>query len=130
MSQHPEPNSRLVLFAHGSADPRWRATCERIARQVAHSLGESRVALAYMQMAEPTLMTVAAAAARDGVGHLKVLPLFFSAGGHVASDLPRLVADVRLDLPELSVDLLSPVGEDERFAELVVALGREGLGDA
>ncbi len=122
------PNRRLVLFAHGSRDRRWLQTCERIARRVAESLGEESTALAYLQMAEPTLDRVAAAAAREGVARLVLLPLFFSAGGHVAHDVPDVVAAVRRRHPALEVEVLAPVGEDERFIELVVALSREGIG--
>ena len=46
---------RLVLFAHGSPDPRWRAPFERLADEVAAEAGRERVRLAYMESAEPTL---------------------------------------------------------------------------
>lgn len=121
------PRRRLVLFAHGSRDRHWLETCERIARRVGDSLGEDAVALAYMQMAEPTLDQVVARAARDGVNRLTVLPLFFSAGGHVAKDIPRIVAAARRSHPDFQIDVREPVGEDDRFAELVVALSEESL---
>ncbi len=63
---------RLVLFAHGSPDPRWRAPFERLADEVAAEAGRERVRLAYMESAEPTLfealreIAVDAATGREG----------------------------------------------------------------
>ena len=128
MREDREMSSRvLVLFAHGSADERWRATCEGLASQVAASLGEGRVRVAYLQMAEPTLESVAAELERTGCETVVILPLFFSAGGHVAKDVPRVVDLVRSRHPSLSLEVLPPVGEDERFSGLVTQLSKEAL---
>jgi hypothetical protein len=45
----------LVLLAHGSKDPRWRAPFERIAQELQKKLGKQRVRLAYMEFVGPTL---------------------------------------------------------------------------
>ena len=115
---------RIVLFAHGSADPRWRAPFEALLRRLRTEMGEGAVDLAYMEFAAPTLQDVAERARREGVSTLRLLPLFLAAGGHVARDIPVQAEEVRRR-HGLQVEILPPVGEDPRFAALVEAIARE-----
>ncbi len=117
--------SRLVLFAHGSRDARWRRPFEKLAKDLAHTLGEERVRLAYMEFVGPTLLEVAEEAARQGVYHLRLLPLFFSAGAHVAEDIPAQVAEAAGQYPQLQIKVLPPVGEHPRLAALLREIATE-----
>src|SRR5512139_2718070 len=116
---------RLVLFAHGSRDPRWRAPFERLAADLAAELGPDRVRLAYMEFVGPTLAEVAAEDARDGVARLRLMPLFLSAGAHVAQDIPQQVGAARQAHPALRIEVMGPVGEHPRFVALVRELARD-----
>ena len=117
---------QLVLFAHGSKDPRWRAPFLDLVGNLRRDLGEDRVSLAFMEYAEPTLLDVAREAHDKGVGTLRVLPLFLAGGAHVAKDIPEQVAQVKKSFPEMSVEVMTPVGEDPRFVELLGRIAREG----
>ena len=117
-------SARLVLFAHGSIDPRWRAPFEKLLADLRESLGADAVRLAYMEFARPSLEDVAAEAVRDGVSKLRVLPLFMAAGAHVATDIPAQAQRARSR--GLDVEVLPPIGEHPRF----VALLRELAADA
>jgi sirohydrochlorin cobaltochelatase len=115
----------LVLMAHGSRDPRWRAPFEELVEKLRDELGEGRVALAYMEFASPTLMDVAGRAVRNGITSLRILPLFLAAGAHVDRDIPSQVESLRAQYGQLHVELLPPVGEDPRFARLLLQIARE-----
>jgi sirohydrochlorin cobaltochelatase len=119
---------RLVLFAHGSRDPRWRAPFERLAADLAAELGPDRVRLAYMEFVGPTLADVAADAAREGVICLRVLPLFLAAGAHVATDIPEQSGAARRAHPGLRIEVLDPIGEHPRFVALARELARDAAG--
>ncbi len=119
--------TRLVLFAHGSMDPRWRAPFEDLDRALAAELGRDRVTLAYMEFVGPTLLDAASNAARDQVQILRVLPLFLSAGAHVAMDIPEQATQARWQFPQLNVEVLPPIGEDPRFVTLLKVVARESL---
>jgi sirohydrochlorin cobaltochelatase len=121
-------STTLILFAHGSGDPRWRQPFERLEAEVARRVGGDRVRLAYMEFARPTLDEVAAEAARRGVLRLRLLPLFLSAGGHVATDVPALVADVIHRHPQLQIEVLPPAGEDPRLMALLEDIAEEAAG--
>jgi sirohydrochlorin cobaltochelatase len=111
----------LILVAHGSRDPRWRASVELMTEAVAARLGPGKVALAYMDLTPPTLMDVASQAARAGARRVQVLPLFLAAEGHVERDVGPLVEQVRKAWRALEVELLPPLG---RQPEIQDALAR------
>jgi len=119
------PRSQLILFAHGSRDPRWRAPFLDLLENLRAELGRAGVSLAFMEFAEPTLMDVARDARGEGVEHLRLLPLFLAGGAHVAKDIPEQVAAVEKACPGLKVEVLDPVGEDPRFVELIARIARE-----
>ena len=86
-------SERLVLLTHGSADPRWKQPFERLTRGLQRRLGQSAVRLAFLQLAEPSLMDVVAEAARDGVTPGQGAAACFSRSGtHVKRRIfpPRL----------------------------------------
>jgi sirohydrochlorin cobaltochelatase len=120
-------DTRLILFAHGSSDPRWRRPFEELLHEVEQDLGAARVRLAYMEFASPTLLDVAAEAARERVSRLRLLPLFMAAGGHVDRDIPVLLAEVQERHPSLAVEVLPPVGSDPRFRSLLRQLASEAF---
>ena len=115
----------LILFAHGSKDPRWRSTFERLEADLQRDLGRESVRLAYMEFAEPSLEEVASGAVERGVHSVRILPLFLAGGAHLSTDLPEQVAAVEKAHPDLKVEVLPPIGEHPRFAELIQALARE-----
>ncbi len=119
----------LVLFAHGSRDPRWRAPFERLLGAVADRAGRQRVGLAFMEFCTPTLTEVAMAAVARGVTRIRLLPLFLAGGAHVAQDIPGIVAAVRAEHPGLTVEVLPPVGEDPRFIALLEEIARSHAED-
>lgn len=116
----------LVLIAHGSRDPRWRESFERLYATVRRTTSKS-VKLAYMESINPTLLEVAAACDRDGVIELRVLPLFIASGAHVRSDIPQLADEVRRQFPHMRVSILNPVGEDPRMFSLLCEIIREKI---
>jgi sirohydrochlorin cobaltochelatase len=118
---------RLVLFAHGSSDPRWRAPFERLYRELQQELGREHVALAYMEFVSPTLREVAERALKEEVTTLVLLPLFMAAGGHVAADIPKQIQEIQACNCSLHVEVLPPIGEDARVQSLLKTIATEAL---
>ena len=111
-------DSRLVIFAHGSADSRWRLPFEELTASLSERHGADKVRLAYMEFAHPSLAEVAREAARDGKSRLRVLTLFLAAGGHMSEDIPLQVPAVQMSFPQVRIKLLQPIGEHPRVKEL------------
>ncbi len=115
----------LVLLAHGSKDPRWRAPFERLSGELQAGLGQGKVRLAYMEFTGPTLMDVACECVGQMTLQLRILPLFMAVGAHLATDIPEQVAAVRGQFPQITVKVLPPVGEDPRLLALVEQIAFE-----
>jgi len=85
------------------------------------------VSLAYMEFLEPILMDVARECVGQQILHLKILPLFFSIGAHLAIDVPEQVNQAKTQFPQLEVEVLSPIGEDPRLTGLIQQIVMETL---
>ena len=110
----------LILIAHGSHSPEWRASVEHVVQEVQSKLGErNTVRLAYMDCTPPTLLNVATEAVRVGISHIRVLPLFLANEGHVERDVRPLVDQARRAHPHLDVGLLPAMGQHPAFVKLL-----------
>lgn len=117
----------LVLLAHGSKDPQWRVPFERIVDAVQGQSGKTKVRLAYMEFIGQTLMDVARECVAQQISHLRILPLFWSIGAHLATDVPEQLSQAKAQFPQLEVELLAPVGEDPRLTRLIQQIVIETL---
>ncbi len=109
----------LILIAHGSPNPRWRASVEKLTDSLQADLGPGTVRLAYMEGDPPTLMDVASDAVREGTSHIRVLPLFLTTEGHVDRNIRPLVDEVRHAFGDVDIELLPPVGQHPLFQKLL-----------
>ena len=114
----------LLLFAHGARDPRWAKPFEAVADRVRTASPSIQVALAYLELMEPTLDDAAERLIGEGCGSVDVVPLFLGAGGHVRNDLPALMARLARRHPEVQLHLHPAVGETD---EVVDAMARAAL---
>ena len=117
----------LILLAHGSPDPRWRAPFETLAEAIGREQGAGRVKLAYMEFSSPTLADAARQARQEGFIVLRILPLFMAAGAHVDRNIPALADALKKDFPELTVEILSAAGEHPRVRAALQEIARESL---
>jgi sirohydrochlorin cobaltochelatase len=101
----------LILFAHGARDPRWAEPLTRLAHIVQAQRPGVVVELAFLELMQPDLPSVLDRLASDGHARVNLLPVFWSAGGHVLRDLPELVAASRLRHPGLNVAVLPVLSE-------------------
>lgn len=112
-------DSRLVIFAHGSPDIRWRLPFEELTASLTERHGADKVRLAYTEFAHPSLADIARGAARDGKSHLTVLSLFLAVDGHMSENIPlQVAADHIVSSPQVKIELLQPISEHPRVKEL------------
>ncbi len=105
----------ILLFAHGARDPVWAQpfeATERALRARAQAQGAD-VALAFLEFMSPTLLEAGAQLAAQGCTQVTVVPLFLGAGGHVRKDLPRLMAEMAEQHPQVQWRLSAAVGETD-----------------
>jgi sirohydrochlorin cobaltochelatase len=115
----------LILFAHGARDPRWALPFEAVAAEVRRLWPQAQVHLAFLEFMSPGLVEAAQAAISQGAKHVRVVPLFLGAGGHVRKDLPVLMDTLRASHPGVAFQLEAAIGER---AEVVQAMAQSIVG--
>ena len=105
-------NAAVVLLAHGARDARWGEPFVRVADQVKADAPDLSVAVAYLEHLRPSLGDSIRELARGGARMIRVVPLFFGRGGHLREDVPRLVAALSAELPDITIEVTLPAGDD------------------
>lgn len=111
----------VILFAHGARDPRWAEPFLRIVDRVRATAPDLAVELAYLEHLAPNLEDAARGLALAGAGAIRVVPLFFGRGGHLRVDVPRLVAAIAAELPDVTIELAPPAGDDDAVIDALAA---------
>lgn len=102
----------LILFAHGARAASWAAPFERLRAMAQERMPAVPVSLAFLELMEPRLPAQVAELAAQGVTGITIVPVFLGQGGHLLRDLPLMVEQLRLDYPQLAIDVAGAVGED------------------
>ena len=102
----------VILIAHGARDRRWHEPFERMRDELASRLPEARVSLSFMEFAKPTLTEATAEVVSAGARRVLVVPVFLSGGGHVANDIPALVAAEKARHPDVAFEVSGALGEE------------------
>jgi sirohydrochlorin cobaltochelatase len=115
----------LLLFAHGARDVRWAQPFEEVLRQVSARSPDVDVRLCYLELMSPSLPVAARQLALAGCERIDVLPMFLGTGGHVRNDLPRLLAELAADHPQVEWHLARPIGEIDSVIEAMSTAATE-----
>jgi sirohydrochlorin ferrochelatase len=112
---------RLILTAHGSADPRSAATAHALADQVRVQRPDVDIRVAFCEKNSPNLREVL----RTARGPAVVTPLLLASAYHARVDIPTMIAEAGADV--LQADTL---GEDPRLVEVMrQRLAEAGAGE-
>ncbi len=128
----PSPDA-IILFAHGSRDPLWRAPLEAVANTIAAKHPHIPARCAYLELCEPDLPTVTteiiAACATfqranglNDVLNVRIVPMFLGMGVHARKDLPELVEALHVAHPLVNFEVVAPIGEDARVTALLAEM--------
>ncbi len=118
---------RIVLLAHGSSDVRWCETFEALAEPTLKAVPGA--AIAYMELAAPSLEDVIATGAADGVKRFTVVPLFLAAGRHLRKDVPRMIERLE-EHHGVCVQLAPPIGENPLLGQAIKEVVTQQLREA
>ena len=111
----------LILFAHGARDPQWARPFQQLVTELGELLPGERIVLAFLELMQPSLADCAAALYAEGARNLRVVPLFLGAGGHLKTDLPKIVAQLKERYADLKFTVEAPIGEQP---EVIAAIAR------
>ena len=99
----------LILLAHGSRDPAWAAPFQMLTETLQAKHPQSQIALAFMELTEPSLTEVLKTWDQEGHTEVEVLPVFFAAGRHLKKDVPAQI-EAFCEESSMKVTLREPIG--------------------
>jgi len=117
--QKREARSALVLFAHGSRDPRWAEPFRAIQRKVSAKKPHVTVELAFLELMEPKLADVVDRLTRAGHTRVTIAPLFMAEGAHLKRDLAELMTRLQERHGRLQLKLLPAAGEVDAVLDAI-----------
>lgn len=111
----------VLLLAHGSRDPAWKAPFERLRDKIVARAPTTPVENAYLEHTAPDVLEASARLVARGATAIEIIPLFLGPGGHVRSDLPRLADHIRAAHPAVTVSVAEPIGEADTVIEAIAS---------
>jgi len=116
------PQSGVILFAHGSRDPLWRLPIDAVAERVRAQQPNLPVAVAFLELTAPDLPSTVEVLMKQGVNHVRIVPMFLGVGRHAREDLPDLVQGLTEAYPQMSFELLPAIGEHPAMTALMAEI--------
>ncbi len=112
----------IILFAHGSRDPLWRAPIEAVREHIEAQSPRLAVRCAYLELCAPDLAQAARELAGLGARAITVVPMFLGTGKHAREDLPQLVQALHANHPGVQFHVQPAIGEDPRMTALMASI--------
>lgn len=122
------PERAVILFAHGARDARWSQTLGELQERVQARLPAAHVGIAFLEFQSPALPAAIGRALDAGARSIDLLPVFWASGGHMASDVPRLLAELRVRHPALEVRVLPVLSELPGMLDFIADAVARGTG--
>ena len=125
MNKNDDKNTGVILFAHGSRDPLWRLPMDAVAQRMREQKADVAVSCAFLELTKPDLPETVEAMMKQGIEHLRIVPMFLGVGRHAREDLPLLVKDLVQAYPQMHFELLPPIGEHPAMTQLMADIAGE-----
>ena len=112
----------LIIAAHGSRKRQSALEVAALAGNVAQKAGHAfdRVDHGFLQFSDPVLQEVIDDAVAGGAREIVVFPFFISAGSHILSDIPELVADAKSRYPGVKFTIARHLGAVDGVEDLIL----------
>ena len=114
-----------LLIAHGSRMDAANQDLVTLAEQLRSRRIYPVVQIAYLELAEPTILEAGKTCVQAGATRVYLLPYFLSAGAHVTNDLERFRRQLSAEFPLVRFNLCKPLSSHPLLVEIVVDRLRE-----
>ena len=117
----------ILIVDHGSQKHEANEMLRAMADLIQSMAGSDVVVrYAHMELAKPDIAAGFANCVNAGANDVTVFPYMLSPGRHSTSDIPRMVAQVAHQFPQVSFSVTPAFGLHEKLAEVV--LEKAGIG--
>jgi sirohydrochlorin ferrochelatase len=110
----------VILVDHGSRFAEANAMLLDVVKLVQDLSGHSRVYLAHMELAEPSIQQAFERAVNEGATAVVVHPFFLSPGRHSTTDIPRMVEEAAKNFPGVEHCVTAPLGIHRKIGEVIL----------
>ncbi|MDQ6717282.1 MAG: hypothetical protein M3Z17_02915 [Gemmatimonadota bacterium] len=111
----------VIVVDHGSRRQEANEMMRCVANLIQAMAGpDVLVKYAHMELAEPDVSDAFKACVEAGAGEIIVFPYMLSPGRHSTSDIPRMVAAVAANYPQIEYSVTEAFGVHEKLAEVVL----------
>lgn len=117
----------LILFAHGSRDPKWAEPFKAIQSLIRAQAPDVPVELAFLELMQPGIQECLTLLAKEDVKRISVVPVFLAAGRHLREDLPALIAPIQQQFPDLVINVSAPIGDLPEFQAAIAKLALDQI---
>lgn len=123
----PDPQTAVLLIAHGSRRAAANQDLVQLAQQVADSGGYQIVEVSYLELAEPTIAAGGRNCVKRGARRVLLMPYFLSAGVHVVNDMEEQRSALAAEFPQVEFQLCPHLGLHPLMVEIVLGRLAEGI---
>jgi sirohydrochlorin ferrochelatase len=113
-------NRAILLVDHGSRRAEANAQLDALADRVRARRPGCFVAVAHLEIAEPSVAQGIDACVAAGATEVSVVPYFLAPGRHSREDIPGHVDDARARHPGVAFRIAEPLGLHDRVVEALL----------
>ena len=120
----------LIALAHGSRDPRSKATIEALVAETRQMRPDLRIEVAFLDHVRPSFETAVNKLVRAHFDEIVVVPLLLSEAFHAKVDVPDVIAQATARHPGLQIRATKVLGLEHSFLAVLDKRLREALSAA
>lgn len=124
------PAPALIALAHGSRDPRSKATTLELIAQARALRPDLRIEVAFLDHVKPSFDTVVNKLVRAKFDEIVVVPLLLTEAYHAKVDVPAAIEQALADHPGLQIRATKILGLEHSFLGVLDQRLREALSNA
>ena len=79
---------------------------------------------------QPSIEQVVQSAVRQGIRSIRIVPLFFGVGKHVADDLQAIIQSVQSEHADVLIELAPALGQSEWMRQAMAEYAVQNLGSS
>lgn len=116
----PESCRAILVIAHGSRLEEANEDLEWLAEEIRQRCPETLVESAYLEIADPDILTAGTRCVEQGATRVVLLPYFLSPGRHAALHLAEHRDELSTRFPEVTFELRQPLGRHPGLVDVVI----------
>ena len=108
----------VILIAHGSKESSAADIVAAVSQKTEGLLSDAKVEYGFLSQGDVSFDEAIHKLKDNGVNEVIIMPYFLYDGPHVTRDIQRIADELSLKHKEMSIIIASPLGIDERLAEI------------